>query len=157
LSGSIRATFSSRQTSLHIRQLVPAVPRQLWRQAPSGALDAPPRSTAAAKRVRTVIQRYLKFAHDNPATYEAMFSMPTDLPFATSSTPAPLRQGFAAIQRMLADSVDDPETATEMLWSAMHGLADLQRHARLRPSHRANRVELLTRLFGDDAAQQPLA
>jgi AcrR family transcriptional regulator len=122
----------------------------------AATLDAPPRKTAAAKRVRTVIQRYLKFAHDNPATYDAMFSMPTDLPFATNTTPAPLRQGFAAIQRTLPDSVDDPETATEMLWSAMHGLADLQRHARLRPSHRAHRVELLTRLFSYDVDQQPL-
>lgn len=115
----------------------------------AAALDAPPRSTDAAKRIRAVIQRYLTFANDNPATYAAMFSMPTDLPFATNATPQPLRQSFAAIERALPESTDDPETMAETLWSAMHGLADLQRHARLRPSHRAQRVKLLTRLVSN--------
>ena len=117
----------------------------------TAALNAPPRSSTPANRMRTVIQRYLRFAHDNPAAYEAMFSMPTDLPFATKAAPAPLRQGFAAIQRAVPDSANDPETETELLWSAMHGLADLQRHARLRPSHQAARVRFLVELFSNDA------
>jgi AcrR family transcriptional regulator len=117
----------------------------------AAALNAPLRSTDAAKRMRAVIQRYLTFAHDNPATYVAMFSMPTDLPFATSTTPQPLRQSFAAIERALPDSATDRETMAETLWSAMHGLADLQRHGRLRPSHQAQRVRLLIRLFSNDA------
>jgi AcrR family transcriptional regulator len=65
----------------------------------TAALDAAPRSADAKKRVRAVVQRYLRFAHDNPAVYEAMFSMPTELAFATKAAPAPLRQAFAAIQR----------------------------------------------------------
>ncbi len=116
----------------------------------TAALDAAPRGGAPATRMRAVVQRYLRFAHDNPASYEAMFSMPTDLPFATKAAPAPLRQGFAAIRRAVPDSAKDSETATELLWSAMHGLADLQRHARLRPSHQAARVRLLVELFSND-------
>jgi AcrR family transcriptional regulator len=116
----------------------------------TAALDAAPRSATAAARMRAVVQRYLRFAHDNPAAYEAMFSMPTDLPFATKAAPAPLRQAFAAIQRVVPGSVKDPETETELLWSAMHGLADLQRHARLRPSHEAARVRFLIDLFSND-------
>jgi AcrR family transcriptional regulator len=115
------------------------------------ALDAAPRNASAVKRVRAVVQRYLRFAQDNPAVYEAMFSMPTDLAFATKAAPAPLRQAFAAIERTVAASANDPETETELLWSAMHGVADLQRHARLRPSHRAARVRLLVELFTNDA------
>jgi hypothetical protein len=79
-----------------------------------------------------------------------MFSLPTDLGFATEAAPAPLRRAFAAIRRALADSADDLETDTELLWSAMHGLVDLQRHARLRTSHQQARERLLTHLFSDD-------
>jgi len=39
------------------------------------ALEAAPRSASRAKRVRAVIQRYTRFARDNPAAYEAMFSL----------------------------------------------------------------------------------
>ena len=117
----------------------------------TAALNAAPRSASVAKRVRAVVQRYMRFARDNPAAYEAMFSLPTDLGFATKAAPAPLRQAFAAIQRALADSANDLETDTELLWSAMHGLVDLQRHARLRSSHEDARLRLLTELFSNDA------
>ena len=36
---------------------------------------------------------YLNFAHAHPATYEAMFLMPTGLRFATADVPAPMRGG----------------------------------------------------------------
>lgn len=117
----------------------------------TAALNAAPSSASVAKRVRAVVQHYTRFARDNPAAYEAMFSLPTDLGFATAAAPAPLRQAFAAIQRALADSADDLETETELLWGAMHGLVDLQRHARLRPSHEGARLRLLTLLFSNDA------
>jgi AcrR family transcriptional regulator len=116
----------------------------------AAALDSAPRSASTAKRVRAIVQRYTRFARENPAVYEAMFSLPTDLGFATEAAPAPLRKAFAAIQRALADSVDDLETETELLWSAMHGLVDLQRHGRLRTSHEQARQRLLTRLFSGD-------
>jgi AcrR family transcriptional regulator len=117
----------------------------------TAALNAAPRSASVSKRVRAVVQRYMRFARDNPAAYEAMFSLPTDLGFATTAAPAPLRQAFAAIQRALADSANDLETDTELLWSALHGLVDLQRHARLRASHEDARLRLLTQLFSNDA------
>lgn len=116
------------------------------------ALAGAPRSASAAKRIRATVRRYVRFAHDNPAVYEAMFSMPTDLGFATQAAPAALRQGFAALERALGDSANDLETETELLWSAMHGLVELQRHARLRPSHEDARLRLLTALFSNDAA-----
>jgi AcrR family transcriptional regulator len=103
--------------------------------------------TAGPARVRAVVQRYLAFARDNPAVYDAMFSMPIGLAFATSSAPAPLREAFAAINYAVAGADADPETRAELLWSALHGLAELSRHKRLRPSHEQARVRLLVELF----------
>ena len=37
---------------------------------------------------------YLDFARAHPATYEAMFLMPTGLPFAAADVPAPMRTAF---------------------------------------------------------------
>jgi AcrR family transcriptional regulator len=93
--------------------------------------------------VRTVTSGYLDFARDNAAAYEAMFSLPTDLAFGTAEAPAELRAGFAA----LAGAVGGDETRAETLWAALHGLAELSRHGRLRPAAAQERVELLVELF----------
>lgn len=85
---------------------------------------------------------YLEFARARPATYEAMFSMPTDLEFARPTTPEPLRAGFGPLLAAAGD-----ETRAEILWSALHGLANLSRHGRLRPDHAAARVETLIGLL----------
>lgn len=102
----------------------------------------------ARTRVRAVVQRYLAFARENPAVYDAMFSMPIGLAFATPSAPAPLREAFAAIEHAVTGADADPETRAELLWSALHGLAELSRHKRLRSSHEQARVRLLVNLFG---------
>jgi hypothetical protein len=39
------------------------------------------------------------------------------------------------------------ETGAEVLWSALHGLAELSRHGRLRPDHETARVETLIARF----------
>lgn len=94
--------------------------------------------------VRGVTTGYLDFARANPAAYEAMFSLPTDLAFATGATPAELRAGFTA----LADAAGGDEARAETFWAALHGLAELSRHGRLRPAAYQERVELLIGLFG---------
>ncbi|WP_030440378.1 TetR/AcrR family transcriptional regulator [Actinoplanes subtropicus] len=85
---------------------------------------------------------YLEFARSRPAAYEAMFSMPTDLEFARPTTPEPLRAAFGPLMSATGD-----ETRAELLWSALHGLADLSRHGRLRPDFETARVEMLIGLF----------
>jgi len=87
---------------------------------------------------------YLEFARSQPATYEAMFSMPTDLEFARPATPEPLRAAFGPFLSAMGD-----ETRAELLWSALHGLADLTRHSRLRPDYGAARVAMLIGLLGE--------
>ncbi|HEY1486413.1 MAG TPA: TetR/AcrR family transcriptional regulator [Micromonosporaceae bacterium] len=102
----------------------------------------------AGTSIAQVVERYLTFARQNPATYDAMFSMPIDVPFGTSATPAPLRASFTAIERVVAGGSEDRETEAELLWCALHGVAELSRRGRLRPSHERARVDLLVRRFG---------
>jgi AcrR family transcriptional regulator len=116
---------------------------------------------AAALRAQTgtaaVATAYLDFARDNPALYDAMFARPTSLTFAADDTPAVLREGFAALAAGLPDR-PGRETATELLWSALHGMATLERGGRLRPGQRRERLDRLVALFaGDPAAVSPPA
>ncbi len=107
-------------------------------------LGSPPSAPAGGPaRLRQVAENYLEFARTNVAVYEAMFSLPTDLAFATPAAPADLLAGFGA----LAAVAGGDEARAETLWSALHGLADLGRHARLRADHAAERIELLVELF----------
>jgi AcrR family transcriptional regulator len=103
------------------------------------APDAP-----APDRLRAVAERYLAFAREHPAVYEAMFSGPTDLAFATADAPQQLLDAFAA----LAAVAGGDETRAETLWSALHGLADLARHGRLRPGRESERLAVLVQSFG---------
>lgn len=107
-------------------------------------LTAPDPSTPVAARV---VHRYLAFAREHPAVYDAMFSMPTDLAFAVAAPPEPLRAAFTTIEEAAFVRGGDTETRAELLWSALHGLAQLHRHARLRPSHEQARIAALIDLF----------
>jgi AcrR family transcriptional regulator len=93
--------------------------------------------------VRAVATGYLGFARDNPALYEAMFSLPVDLVFASPETPPELRDAFGGI----VAAVGGDETRAETFWAALHGLAELSRHGRLRPSVYQERIDLLVELF----------
>jgi AcrR family transcriptional regulator len=88
---------------------------------------------------------YLTFAAKNPALYEAMFVLPTGLRFGTEETIAPLREAFAALAAVVAPFHGDIAVATEFLWSALHGLAELDRTGRIRPEGRLARLDLLIR------------
>ena len=103
------------------------------------------RKQALAKVATT----YLAFARDQAALYEAMFTMPTGLRFAEAGTRPELRQAFAALAAVVAPSSSDGGTATETFWAALHGLAELERSGRVRPSARDERVKLLVKAFSD--------
>lgn len=99
----------------------------------------------AAAALRAVAAAYLRFAQSRPAVYDAMFVMPTDIPFGMPDTPAAPQAGFAELLAALAPLAGDrdPETLGEVAWSALHGLAALARGNRLRPSHQQARLDLL--------------
>jgi AcrR family transcriptional regulator len=102
------------------------------------ALEAAEASPAAR------IRAYFDFAAAHPRTYEAMFSLPSGLAFATEDPPEPLHRAFVGIQEVFPDA---DGTRAEVVWSALHGLATLQAAGRLRPSHVQERADLLLHIL----------
>ena len=107
---------------------------------------AAPAAPATATALRAVAEAYLNFAATRPALYDSMFSMPTDIRFASGDlTPQPLRDAFAEFVEAVAPMAAgrDVEVCAEVIWSALHGLATLTRRGRL-PAHRQHdRLDVL--------------
>lgn len=104
------------------------------------ALDA-----AAGRPIEAIAEAYLDFGSHHPAVYEAMFQLPIGARFAQEDVEAPLRDAFDTLASALGDDGDG--TATEVLWSALHGLGLLERSGRMRPEHRDHRISDLARRF----------
>jgi hypothetical protein len=94
--------------------------------------------------VAAIAEVYLDFATTHPALYEAMFQLPIDARFAQEDAETELRSGFNALSAALGT---DNGTATELFWSALHGMSLLERAGRMRPEHRPNRIAELTTRF----------
>src|SRR3954466_15710521 len=124
LAGELGATQPVLYSAFASRQaLIDAVALNGFRDL-AVALEAVDASPMARMRA------YLDFAAAHPRVYEAMFSMPSGLPFAADDTPEPLRKAVAAIH----DAFPDAEgIRAEVAWAALHGLATLQAGGRLRP------------------------
>jgi AcrR family transcriptional regulator len=107
--------------------------------------------------LRALAAAYLRFAQSRPAVYDAMFVMPVDLPFAVAGTPPAPRAAFAELLAALTPLAEDRDTETlgEVAWSALHGLAALERGKRLRPSFHQARLDLLVDQLTGRAAQHP--
>jgi hypothetical protein len=105
------------------------------------------RSPEAA--LRGTARAYVEFAKANPALYDAMFTLATDLPFGRPEAPAQLHDAFDEIRKAVEPLAGsrDPETLTEVVWSSMHGLASLARARRLRPDFHEKRMAILVDLF----------
>lgn len=86
---------------------------------------------------------YLAFARDQPALYEAMFTLSAGLRFAKPETRSELREAFAALAAVVGSSKCDVELATETFWAALHGVAELERSNRIRHTARTERVKLI--------------
>lgn len=100
---------------------------------------------------KAVAQAYLAFARDHPALYDAMFTLPTQLRFAENGGRPELKEAFIALMAVVRPSDPDAETTTETLWSALHGLAELERSGRIRTGARNARVALVVeRLVGGE-------
>jgi AcrR family transcriptional regulator len=96
-----------------------------------------------------VAHAFIRFAHDNPASFDAMFTRATTLRFAAPDTPPELNAAFTELRAavdLVADT-RDADTLTEVLWAALHGLVTLDRDGRLRPEYQAARVDLLVYEF----------
>lgn len=116
--------------------------------------DARRSAPDAAAGLQALAEAYLEYASTHPAVYDAIFVRPTDLAFASTDSPLLLKTAFAEIQAAVEPFAadDDPETLTEVFWSALHGQATLNHTARLRPTHLQPRVDLLVaRLSGTNS------
>jgi AcrR family transcriptional regulator len=103
--------------------------------------------------IRSVAGAYLAFARAHPALYEAMFTIPIGLHFATEETRPELRDAFAALAAVVLPirSGGDAETVTETFWATLHGLAELERSGRIRPKAREDRLAcVVDMLFTDN-------
>jgi AcrR family transcriptional regulator len=99
--------------------------------------------------LRGTARAYAEFAKANPALYDAMFTLATDLPFGRPEAPAQLHDAFDEIRKAVEPLAGsrDPETLTEVVWSSMHGLASLARARRLRPDFHDKRMGILVDLL----------
>jgi AcrR family transcriptional regulator len=102
-------------------------------------------SNGRRNALKNVALAYLAFALSHPALYEAMFVRPTVLRFAEAGTRPELRAGFDALAEVVAPFCADAALVTETFWSALHGLAELERSGRTRPSARGERIALVVR------------
>jgi len=90
------------------------------------------------------MRAYIDFAAAHPRVYEAMFSLPSGLAFATADTPEPLKRAFSGIRDAFPDA---DGTRAEVAWSALHGMATLQASGRLRAGQAEARLELAYRML----------
>ncbi len=105
----------------------------------SGFEDVAAALEAAGASPMARMRAYLDFAAAYPLLYEAMFSLPSGLNFASGDAPEPLRRAFSAIRDAFPDA---DGTRAEVAWSMLHGLATLQAGGRLRAEQTQARLEL---------------
>ncbi|WP_181763003.1 TetR/AcrR family transcriptional regulator [Rhodococcus spelaei] len=106
---------------------------------------------AEGDRLAVFVEAYLRFAEENPATYEAMFSMRLGVRFADESTPSELREAFAVLVSAVGgEDAGNAGTRAEVFWSALHGMCVLTQGQRLSldRDNRSARIEVLAGLFG---------
>jgi AcrR family transcriptional regulator len=109
---------------------------------------------ASRKALLRVAHAFIRFAHDSPALYDAMFIRATTLRFADPDSPPELIAAFAELREAVSAvaGTRDTDTLTEVLWAALHGLVTLDRNGRLRPDCQSGRVDLLVAEFADGPA-----
>ena len=106
-------------------------------------------ASAPEEELGRVAHAFSRFATENPALYDAMFTRATRLRFGADDTPAPLTAAFAELRAAVGTVADgrDADTLTEVLWAALHGLTTLGRTDRLRPGRDTDRIELVVDQF----------
>jgi AcrR family transcriptional regulator len=125
--------------------IVAAVAVEGFREITVALQDATTGSTGKRNVLKNVAKAYLAFALRHPALYEAMFILPTNLRFAEAETRPELRAAFEALAAVVTPFCVGVAVATETLWAALHGLAELERSGRIRPDARDERIALVVR------------
>ena len=130
--------------------IVAAVAVEGFQEITVALREAASGSTGRRNALKNVAMAYLAFALSRPALYEAMFILPTDLRFAEAGTRPELHAAFEALAAVVRPFCVDVADVTETFWAALHGLAELERSGRIRPSARADRINFVVRaILGD--------
>ncbi|MFY1574655.1 TetR/AcrR family transcriptional regulator [Verrucosispora sp. WMMD703] len=98
---------------------------------------------ASPAALHAVCRAYLEFATEQPALYQAMFMLPTDVKFAHAETPPPLRAAFDEFVSCFHPDNQRRELFAEVTWSALHGIAALTESRRIPPNGQAERLDFL--------------
>ena len=98
----------------------------------------------AGDALSAVATTYMDFGRRCPATFDVMFTTPSDLPFGPDA-PQALRDAFAELYAVLAPLAADrdPTIFTEVGWSAIHGVTVLDRSGRLPARYAEERLSIL--------------
>ncbi|MEV6069465.1 TetR/AcrR family transcriptional regulator [Nocardia sp. NPDC052001] len=123
--------------------IVAAVAEQGCAELAVATREARERAATPEAGLIAVTENYLAFARDSAALYDAIFLLRTDLKFGPEA-PQALKDAFLELLHTFAPFAGshDVETFTEVAWSALHGLATLDRGGRLRPDFRDQRLEI---------------
>ncbi|KFU76170.1 DNA-binding transcriptional regulator, AcrR family [Amycolatopsis lurida] len=94
-------------------------------------------------------ENYFDFADRKPALYDAIFTLASELSFASPDSPEPLKDAFGALLEVVGpvSGEDDPGLYTETFWAALHGLVTLERSRRLPADARTERIGMLVDRF----------
>jgi AcrR family transcriptional regulator len=125
--------------------IVAAVALEGFQEISLALREAASGSTGQQNALKNVAMAYLAFALRQPALYEAMFILPTNLRFAQPETRPELRAGFEALSAVVKPFCVEVAAVTETFWATLHGLAELERSGRIRPSARVERIDLVVR------------
>ncbi|HLS15080.1 MAG TPA: TetR/AcrR family transcriptional regulator [Beutenbergiaceae bacterium] len=102
--------------------------------------------------LEALCRAYLDFGKGNPALYEAMFTRPTEMPFAQDATPPELRESFQALAAIVAreaDLSDDDDifALTELFWATCHGLTTLHTAERIPEHHLEDQIGRIAKMI----------
>lgn len=102
------------------------------------------RTRTPVRAVHAIAEVYLGFARGKPATFDALFTRPSRLPFGPDA-PQPLKDAFAQLYAVFAPLAGDrdPTVFTEVAWSAIHGVTVLDQSGRLPPADAERRMRIL--------------
>jgi AcrR family transcriptional regulator len=128
-----------------MEEIVASVAVQGFRELADALASARTRAVDGPDAVARVAHAFIGFADDHPVLFDAMFVRPTTLRFAANDTPAELTTAFGELRAAveLVAGGRDSDTLAEVWWAGLHGLVTLDRSGRLRPDHRAARIDLL--------------
>jgi AcrR family transcriptional regulator len=111
------------------------------------ALEKTRKRVKRGNRVESVAAAYLEFAASSPALYEVMFSLSLSVPFDDAATPPEMRFAFSQLLELFQGQSSKSELISELFWASLHGIAELTRTKRFKPSRQKERVRALVQLF----------